>query len=220
VRATFYFAIQLPGLRVSQGAWVVALSVPLTSPGAFVFGGRVAEMTKQGQEDSPFFRVAIHEAGHAVIAYHYGGKPGGLVLEKEEWASKGEVGSFTREKLKYNVESIQSAEGKEQVHQLVHAIMEMVGMFLGGCAAEYVLDGEPEAVETHGSETDIKNTKGFLKQFGFDDTRSKEIINLSFSESVEILKDKWQAVYALATALDTKETLSSDEVVKIIQENL
>lgn len=146
------------------------------------------------------YRVAIHEAGHAVAALYYGFEPyerSVVTLRGNEEEASGTTG-------------FRSKSG-DRVHGAV--------ISLAGAAAEwiYASDGKrPGSITIIGAEGDLAVAAQALGFAGADDL-PEALIQLFVLQARRILQDegRWRAVTEMARALMERGSLDRDEVVAI-----
>jgi hypothetical protein len=167
-------------------------------------------------------RVSIHEAGHAVMDYHYGDKIVFIEvgIETDRAGGVKSIGeSEFGKKLKEETDSA-------KVHHLYMAeIKKYCHVMLAGVAAVHIYDGKRRIFPTLGAEVDIDNCKNFLKallNYSFTD---QDIYSQFFPETVEILEEKWKAVEALAQVLEEKwsddgAVIEGEEAEQVIKKSI
>jgi ATP-dependent Zn protease len=161
-------------------------------------------------------RVAIHEAGHAVMEHHVGKRLTGVSLATEpDLASNNWAGRVRVARKKMNFEQPISSG------QLMEFFRAEAFIFLGGLAAEYIDDGKPDKIDTGGAKNDLKILTGLFNSVLPSKKMSDEaLIDIYFEEVVKVCQAKWSAVEALAEALTEKWSLSGEEATSIIEANL
>jgi len=152
-------------------------------------------------------RVAIHEAGHVVIAHHFG-----VPIAKVKLGIDGDTcGSV--DNLKQDISEL----------KLKHSFWDSVEItslqLLGGMVAEYIYDNKPEKIRPFGSSIDLKNIRWFFSEFKLKLT-DQQILEMFFHRTLEILENKWKAVEALADILVEKRSINGKEASRIIEENI
>lgn len=156
----------------------------------------------------PENRVAIHEAGHAVVSHHFG-IPIAKVKIGFDGNAIGRVENIEQDiselKAKY------SAWNELEIYSL---------KLLGGMVAEYIYDNNPKKIKAFGGKKDLKKIQQFFSLIAKMELTKQQIIDLFFDRTLEILKNKWQAVEALAKILVKKRSIDGEEASNIIEENI
>ena len=166
-------------------------------------------------------RVSIHEAGHAVMDYHYGRKIQSIQIGGDIDAA-GIVQSTNESDIVKKTGSTDSRNAKEM---LMTEIKNTCHIMLAGVAAEHIYDGKKEILPTLGHGGDIDNCKNLLKAVFKFTCEDQEIYSVFFPETVKILEEKWKAVEALAQSLENKWSddgafIIGQEVERIIKKSL
>lgn len=152
--------------------------------------------------------VAIHEAGHAVMAHHFGIKLDNITI-KPKLENIGSV-----KPGKYRNIPDKSAE------KLWEVMQELAVIRLGGMAANYIGKGKPKKISTRGAEKDLESCIRFFSETVELEWNEQQIIDLFFDRAIEILESKWKAVKALTDALIECRTINGGGAKRIIEENL
>lgn len=160
---------------------------------------------RKGQKKA--MRVAVHEAGHAVMSYHFGSDPGDLSIEPD-------INSLGRMEPRKRKEY--SAESPDQIWAKLE---ECALIVLGGVAAEHIYDGQPKKISSTGAMPDIEKLRSLFLDLKIRLTY-QDIIDLFFNRAIEILEKKWSAVQALAERLSADRFISGKEATRIIKDNL
>ena len=71
-----------------------------------------------------------------------------------------------------------------------------------------------------GASNDFKAIQQFFSGFGKLHLSNKQILDIFFHRTLEIIENKWKAVEALADALIEKRSINGKEVSRIIEENI
>ena len=154
------------------------------------------------------YRICIHEAGHAVMAYSLGCDPGELSMQ-----DSGDI-------LARTVSRNPKAYSTTTAGEIMAALKEITLIHLGGIAAEYIQDGKPARVKAGGGELDMEEILMlFWRSLAWRVT-GQDIINMFFNESIDILEKNWNAVDALAKAFLSDGFIDGDRTVRIIREAL
>ena len=155
-------------------------------------------------------RTAYHEAGHAVIARHYGHDIFELTIDPQV------AHTYGRMTHQGHSESLPDSSTPAAIAEiLIPMIMKKISICLAGAAAEYIYKGEPKKFKNTLSGSDIGDAKELLNKFKMEP--SVIIMRGFFHDVVSLLKSKWAAVEALADALIQKGTISGEEAIKIIE---
>jgi ATP-dependent Zn protease len=150
-------------------------------------------------------KVAIHEAGHAVMAHHFGFEHKDInIFSDSDTDILGNSGAFSQD----------SGEKKLSVFY-----EEMVFVTLGGLTAEYIYGGKKRYPSIGGASGDLKKIRDFWHNLG-EHLTDQEIIVMYLSDVIEILDSKWNAVNNLAEVLIRKKKVKANEVKSIISESL
>ena len=153
-------------------------------------------------------KISIHEAGHAVMAYHLGCDPGDLSLD-----ASGEI-------LARTVAQKPKEYSTKTAEEILAALKELTLIHLGGIVAEYIYDGKPERVAAGGGEMDMESIQSlFWRSLAWRVT-GQDIINMFFYDAMDILEKRWSAVDALARALLSKGFIQGNMAVRIIKNEL
>jgi hypothetical protein len=166
-------------------------------------------------------KVSIHEAGHAVMEYHYGN-----IIESIQIGGDIAVAGMVKSiKNPDSMKKLKEADPNKVTDLLMKDIKKHCHIMLAGVAAEHIYDGKKEVLPTSGHKFDIANCKDLLKtviQYSFQD---QDIYDQFFPETVKILDEKWKAVEALAQVLEDKWSedgafIEGEDVVRIIKQSL
>ena len=164
-------------------------------------------------------RVAIHEAGHAVLSYLCGNKPTYITV-----SGRSNFGGYMQ------------SDSTTMVHTKKH-LLGNIRTALAGRAAEVVFFGEEEGVSTSAM-ADIKDATqvamqmitayGMSTEHGimFDDNPAREetiqlcnnILADEFDSALAIINENYDKVQRLADALISKNHLIGQEIEKILTE--
>jgi ATP-dependent Zn protease len=164
--------------------------------------------------------VAYHEAGHAVAKHHFG-EPIKSVRLNFNWIDDPDdsVGVITPDENKDQSDD-QLRDQELSPENLQSKLENSAVIALAGLVAEHILDGSPENLQIAGGGKDLEDIqKLFLEVINCDFT-FQQIVVLYSPPTMELLKEKWQAVQALARVLMDSEFLSGDEIVRVIETNL
>ena len=174
------------------------------------------------QSDNERKIIAYHEAGHAVMAYHYTNREVSTITIKPTTSG---AGGFT-------MTECSDEEGLKTLSELYGQIK----MLYGGRAAEYKLNNSNIMNVTTGASEDIKqatklamsyicNSQGidysFYESYGVKEIldSSKKLLNDIWMECISEILIHWNDVENIAEKLIEKETLSKDEFYSIMKES-
>jgi hypothetical protein len=172
-------------------------------------------------------RIAIHEAGHAVVAHHFGFKIKRLTIVTKEDTDR--LGMFKwdeqemADKVSAWLDSIEydpnrhlSKEDKQTIiKNAVKFYESLVLYYVAGLTAEHkVYTKTTDALD---SITNFKNIDDLYAIFKLKCEPGLKIDDY-FKCAKEILKSKWKAVEALADALIQNNEISGEEANRIIEE--
>ena len=154
-------------------------------------------------------RVAYHEAGHAIVSYHFGDALDEISIEPN-------VDSMGRAKNKFKgLPNMSSSDIEERI---IKRLFKVLTISLGGLVAEHIYDGEPKRLNKYGgSGRDLKEAQKVVFDVIKIQWSQQEIIDAIFHKAYKILKSKWRAVEALATALVQERIINGEEAVEIIK---
>jgi hypothetical protein len=165
-------------------------------------------------------RTAIHEAGHTIIAHHFG-------IELSEVSIISTNDSLGHMKFA-PIELSDKMISPDILGDLVRKTFSRSLMCLGGPMAEHIYDGEPNPLIIRGGKQDLENAKNLLNII-FDLGRwfgRKPVIQKVSCENMldsfgpvllKILRDNWAAVKALVEVLIQKGRVSGEEAINIIK---
>jgi hypothetical protein len=165
-------------------------------------------MNKTRKEEN-LERIAYHEAGHAVIVHHFGGKLGDISI-------KANIKSFGRTKNEWD-KLVGRDHSEITKDDLMLAYRQFVIGCLGGFAAEFIYDREPENFHFSKSEKDLKDAEAILAEMRKLQPSKQNTVELIFPEAVQILRMKWTSVKVLSAGLIQKGTISGEGAAKIIE---
>ena len=179
--------------------------------------GKIKESSQQTDKERTI--AAYHEAGHAVIGYHYAGKD---ILSISIKPTTSGAGGFTIS------DDIETSE-----YTTVADIHNQIMMLYGGRAAEYILGNDSILQVSSGAQSDIKKATEFAVycvgiQEGIDYTifadegnekiltAAQAILDEAWQNAVDACRKHWQIIDKTALALMEKETLTKEEFAQII----
>ena len=167
-----------------------------------------------------FERVAYHEAGHAVAKHHFG-EPIKSVRLKSNWIDDPDdsVGVITPDENKDQSDN-QLRDQELSLENLQFKLENSAVMAMAGLVAEHIYDGSPETLQTAGGGGDLEAIQKLFQETINCNLTFQQITVLYSPPTMELLKEKWQAVQALARVLLDSEFLSGEEVVRVIETNL
>lgn len=153
-------------------------------------------------------KVAYHEAGHAVVAHHFGDTLYEITIDTHgEMTAQG------------NMPDEILSEPSVMAERIMACIIEIMSVRLSGVAAEYIFRGEPKTMK-HGGGADLEEVKNLFGDLSinlgmrFD---VEEWMRAVFHDMVKLLKSKWTVVEALADILTQKGTITGEEAMEIIK---
>jgi hypothetical protein len=166
-------------------------------------------------------RVSIHEAGHAVLDYHYGNKINFIQVGCEL-----DTAGCVKSTKKSDFEKKLKETDPTKYHDLFWAeINKYCHIMLGGVAALHIYDGKRKILPTLGAKIDIDNCRKFLKAVVKNSFTEENIYSVFFDGTVKILEEKWKAVEALTEVLENKWSdngafIEGEEVERIIERSI
>ena len=172
--------------------------------------------------------TAYHEAGHAILLHHFGGKNETLnIIDQNAGHIGDKVGTTKWAMYSDNLRANLEKEFGEKVSEksdnlLMWSLLKRIALpFLGGIAATYIYDAKREKrVPTGDAAGDVDAVKEMIADVFNLNWSDQDVMDWCFNDAVTILVSKWQAVEALAAAVIEKKELSGEEVDKIINKNL
>ncbi len=167
-------------------------------------------------------RCAVHEAGHAVVAYHLGI---GMELSLEQFHTKSGLGlgSAVRRSFKYRafemlpsgaLRSVTPAEAARRTR------LAELAVSYGGAIAEKLMFPKLTDEEMKLWFSGDNNRIGcLLRELGVTDSgESQKLIKKAWSRARRILTQRMGAIAAVASALLERGMLTAEEVSSAIQE--
>ena len=172
-------------------------------------------------QPSTIKRVSIHEAGHPVVAYHYGNKFEFIQVGGEIDS----VGVVKTTKKSDSEKKLEETDPAKLTDLFWAEIDEKCYILLGGVAALHIYGGKRRVYPILGARVDIDNCKNLLKIVPKYSSTVEVIYSQFFNEVVKILEEKWKAVEALAQVLEDKwlddcAFIEGKEVERIIEKSL
>lgn len=163
-------------------------------------------------------KIAVHEAGHTVIAHHFGANLGATTIEPNF-----QTKTTASAEAKYNWDkSFTEIPHGARAKLLQDRIRQRLCRHLAGAAAEYIYMRKPRKFRIHGGGQDFENAENLLRELvqNQSDETYREIISQYFYDAADILESKWEAVGSLSEALIEKGTITGQEATEIIEKNL
>ena len=169
-------------------------------------------------------RVAVHEAGHFLVAYLLGVLPKAYMLaaaeafrvdrprERDERAG---LPTFSFSKMQAGCDfcdddfQAELAEGKITSSTLdVYACIALAGI-----SAEYVIFGEAE-----GGISDIQMLDGILSALGFSQKKADDVVRGAVLNTIALLRSHSAAHLALSRAMSERRSVG--ECIRVIEDNV
>lgn len=174
-------------------------------------------MPKVKKKNLSLKMAAYHEAGHAVIAHHFGAS----ILEVIMMPTFEGIGTG-RTEYKWNGKSTFSREDPHKLaEEITNFVMKRAFVGMAGIVAEIIYRekiGHPNA-KIIGGNRDLEETQERVRNLGKVEVSFEELLSLRNGELAELLKSKWSEVEAVADTLIQKGTITGEEAVKVIEEN-
>jgi len=166
-------------------------------------------------------RVSIHEAGHAVINFHYHSAIGNIQVGLDA----NTTGTVKPKRKPDSGKNHKETDPKKAVDLLMIRIEKNCHIRLAGIAALHILDGKKDILPTLGARNDFDSCRDILKAVLDYSASDQEICSLYLTEVVRLLEEQWKAVEALAQVLEDKWSgeysfIAGEEAERIIQESL